>query len=151
MAAKHLPEELVTAGQQLLDATDKLEMGAQGAMWIYSPVLEDWRYYLVTSMVDTAGRRKTYKLLIRAFDLSEFPKEMTVEDVQLGSPSDVFFQLIASGIKVTNSIARFNNCNINGVQFDGVMYRSWREIPPKSELLRIQKRFERNVRELEKT
>ena len=50
MVRDHLSQELIEAGRQLLLATDGLNLQAQGAMWVYSHELGDWRYYLVTSL-----------------------------------------------------------------------------------------------------
>ena len=55
MAPEHLPEDLKLAGQRLLEATDTLGLEAQGAAWIYEPDLEEWRYYLVTVLLDWEG------------------------------------------------------------------------------------------------
>lgn len=150
MAREHLSEELKEAGLALLLATDSLGLSAQGAMWVYSPLLQDWRYYLVTSLVDTAGRRKTYQLLIKAFELGEFPSEMTVEDVHLGSPHDAFFNLVSRVIHADNSIVTFSNCRFNDVEFDGVIYRSVRGAPREKEAVAIEKRFTRTIKELER-
>src|SRR5262245_11151563 len=124
MVRRSLSEELKKSGRRLLEVTDSLDMQAQGAMWVYSHALEDWRYYLVTSLVDTIGRRKTYKLLLDAFELLQLPPEMTIEDVHLGSPADEFFRLVSTIARVEGGIAEFRNCTFNGAPFDGVIYRS---------------------------
>ncbi|WP_068876890.1 MULTISPECIES: hypothetical protein [unclassified Phenylobacterium] len=135
----------------MLDATDALNMSAQGAMWIYSHALGDWRYYLVTSLVDSIGRRKTYKLLVDAFERLDLPEEMTVEDVHLGSPSDPLFQAISGAIGVPPGVRgefTLKDCSINGLQFDGMIYRSdMRPTLPK-DAARIERAFERKVREV---
>ncbi|MGJ0426151.1 hypothetical protein [Methylocystis sp.] len=151
MAGIDLSEELIEAGADLLAITDSLDMQAQGAMWVLDHALGDWRYYLVTSLVDTIGRRKTYKLLIDSFEKFKLPDSITVEDVHLGSPSDIFFQLISSGIAVAGAgRAYVENCVFNGVPFDGVIYRSVMSSPTKDEARRIEKRFGKRVRELVK-
>lgn len=150
MADRHLSKELKSAGLKLLEATDALDMQAQGAMWVYSHLLQDWRYYLVTSLVDSIGRRKTYRLLLDAFERVEFPKEMTIEDVHLGSPSDQFFRAISSLIRMPGAggIAQFENCLLNEVQFDGVIYRAVKDIPTDRQAEQIEKRFQRRVKDL---
>jgi hypothetical protein len=157
MAGEHLPEELKVAGLQLLRATDSLDMRTQGAMWIRRHELNDWRYYLVTSLVDTLGRRETYKLLLRIFSASGadklFPKELTVEDIHLGSPNDKYFQRICLAIRVDkagSSWAEFKDCVINGIQFDGVIYRAVSGEPPSDrEAEIIQRTFWKRVKEIE--
>ena len=149
MVGRHLPEELKEAGQRLLDVTDSLDMAAQGAMWVYSHALKDWRFYLVTSLVDTIGRRKTYGLLLDAFERIKLPKEMTVEDVHLGSPSDQFFGFVSGFVRVeTGGRAEFNNCKFNDIQFDGVVYRMVKEAPTDKQAHQIEKRFQKRVKDL---
>jgi len=150
MAQRPLSEELKAAGLRLLKATDALDMQAQGAMWIYNDLRQDWRYYLVTSLVDTIGRRKTYRLLLDAFDRVEFPNEMTIEDVHLGSPSDAFFRTISSAIRISGAenIAQFENCIFNDVRFDGVIYRAVKDVPTARQAEQIEKRFQKRVKDL---
>jgi len=123
-------------------------MQAQGAMWLYDHVLKDWRFYLVTSLVDTAGRRKTYGLLLEAFEGAALPQELTIEDVHLGSPRDVIFQLVSSAVGIANGVVRMENCTVNGVLFDGVIYRSVKVAPSVGEAERIEKRFSKRVKDL---
>jgi len=146
MVRDRLSEELKEAGGRLLYITDVLQMGAQGAMWVYDHNLNDWRYYLVTSLVDTIGRRETYKRLLRIFGAPEadkfFPKELTIEDIHLGSPSDQFFQLITSAVSRAGSgHTTFKDCVINGIRFDGLVYRVVRSIPNTREAKTIEKQF----------
>lgn len=149
MVRRHISAELKAAGADLLRATDALGMQAQGAMWVYRHALEDWRYYLVTSLVDTIGRRKTYRLLLKAFEVVDFPKEMTVEDVHLGSPKEPFFQLVSKIVRVDGGgTATFENCIFNEMSFDGVIYRSVQEVPTKREAERIEKRFTKRIKNL---
>jgi hypothetical protein len=152
MAIDHLPETLIEAGQKALAATDAMGMSAQGAMWLYDSRLGDWRFYLVTGLVDTLGRRRTYKKLIDAFGLIDLPDGLTVEDVHLGSPQDSLFQLVSSLVGISgNTIARFHNTRLNGIPFDGVVYRSVKGVPASSEAKRIERDFERGLRRLTAT
>jgi hypothetical protein len=149
MARSSLSPELRAAGIDLLAVTDSLGMQVQGAMWLYDHALSDWRYYLVTSLVDTIGRRKTYGLLLDVFEAVEFPKEVTIDDVYLGSPDDLFFKSISAAVRIGNGgPVEFNNCTINGIPFDGVIYRSVKEAPTKEEAERIDKRFAKRVKDL---
>jgi hypothetical protein len=149
MAREHLSERLKDAGQELLAQTDALGMQAQGAMWLYDHRLQDWRYILVTSLVDTIGRRKTYKLLIEAFERLHLPSDIVIDDVYLASPSDEFFQLVSRVFHISGtSMGIFDNCTINNVRLDGVIYRSVLDVPSKTEADRIEKRFAKRVKDL---
>jgi hypothetical protein len=148
MVREHLSQKLKDAGRQLLATTDALEMQAQGAMWLYDHVLHDWRYYLVTSLVDTIGRRKTYRLLLEAVETVALPHEMTIEDVHLGSPADDLFRFVSQVVRVKGGQTEFRNCVFNGLQFDGVIYRSVTEVPSAKQAERIEKRFAKRVKDL---
>ena len=149
MVRAHLSQQLKDAGRELLATTDALGMQAQGAMWIYDHALQDWRYYLVTSLVDTIGRRKTYGLLLDAFERIDLPKEMTVEDVHLGSPADPIFRLISRNVEVSGgATAEVQSCSFDGLEFDGVIYRSVRELPTPRQAQQIDKQFAKSVRNL---
>jgi len=150
MARKHLSQQLKDAGRKLLDTTDALGMQAQGAMWLYDHLLQDWRYYLVTSLVETMGRRKTYRLLLDAFERLDLPEEMTIEDVHLGSPNDDLFRRVSSAVKVDFGWMEVHRCVFNGVQFDGVIYRSVHKVPTTRQAESIDKRFAKRVKELPK-
>lgn len=149
MARENLPEELIEAGATLLEAVDRLGMSPQGAMWIFDHGLGDWRYYLVTSLVDTLGRRRTYRLLIDAFEAVDMPKEMTVDDVHLGSPSEEFFRVISHFLRIDGrGRAFFNDCTINNIKFDGLIYRAVQEAPPPARAKAIERDFVRKVRKV---
>jgi hypothetical protein len=148
MVRRHLSEDLKQAGLQVLSATDELGMQAQAAMWVYNHALQDWRYYLVTSLVDTIGRRKTYRLLLEIFERIDLPKEMTIEDVYLGSPSDPFFKVVSQLVHVDSARLEFQNCKFNDIMFDGIIFRSLREIPSDKQAAQIEKKFSRKVKDL---
>jgi hypothetical protein len=157
----HLSEELIEAGYRLLFVTDVLKMRAQGAMWIYRHELNDWRYYLVTSLVDTIGRRETYKLLLRIFAAPGatgfFPKELTIEDIHLGSPADEYFQKISAAVAGLRLLpptgknkATFKDCVINGIKFDGIIYRAVPTSPVSDkEARKIEQGFVQSVQDVE--
>lgn len=155
MARRHIPEKLTgpvladqfkEAGLALLHATDEMGLNAQGAMWVYDHNHDDWRYYLITSLVDTIGRRKTYALLLDAFSIAVLPSDMSIDDVYLGSPTESIFLAISRIIHIDNSIGEFSNCTFNDVKFDGVVYRAIRHIPSNQEAKAIERKFERNLK-----
>jgi hypothetical protein len=154
----NLSEELIEAGYRLLFMTDVLKMQAQGAMWIRRHDLNDWRYYLVTSLVDAIGRRAVYKLLLRIFGAPGgeefFSKDFTIEDVHLGSPTDEYYQRISSGIAnlvppTGKNRIIFTDYTVSGITFDAVVYRAIRIIPSAEETAKVEKQFKDNVHELE--
>lgn len=135
-------------------------MQAQGAMWLYDHTLEDWRYYLVTSLVDTLGRRKVYRLLLDAFERVSFPEEMTIEDVHLGSPNDDLFRRVSDLQEfLGHPYSEFHNCVLSridrdgvahDIRLDGVIYRAVHEAPTAGQAARIDKQFAKRVKDLVK-
>lgn len=139
MAARPLSEDLIDAGHKLLEAADKTGLRPQGAAWLYDHALDEWRYILVSALVDTMGRRKVYQLLVRAFSKLHFPADLTIVDVYLEGPKSPLFDALAR-FQVVDGIARFENCSLNGMLFDGVIYR-WNPTPPPSAVKQIERNF----------
>jgi hypothetical protein len=72
---------------------------------------------------------------------------MTVDDVHLGSPTDPFFRLVSAAVGVAGGPVKVSNCVLNGIAFDGLIYRSVREPPSAKEAERIEKRFSKRVKD----
>lgn len=120
MATQPLTEELLSAGRKFLATTDELRVGAEGAAWLFDPVDENWRFFLVTSLIDELGPRELYETLSKVFRkvMPELPISMFA--VYLASPSDKPFRVLRDrGIGVTES----GNVNVDGWRFDYV-YRA---------------------------
>lgn len=122
-------------------------MNAQAAMWVFDHSLGDWRYYLVTSLVDSQGRKATYRNLIKIFGSGAFPEDMTVDDVHLGSPTDAFFQTISRISHIQSHHISFENCSLDGIVFDGIVYRVITHVPDEREARDIEKTFQSRIRE----
>ena len=60
MAAETLPPNALDLGKTVLLTTDSLGMAVEGAFWLYTAKDEEWRYFLVTSLVDRIGSREIY-------------------------------------------------------------------------------------------
>jgi hypothetical protein len=147
MAVEHLPETMKDLGLELLKETDKIGLGAQGAAWVYSHLLREWRYYLVTALVDVMGPKWVYDRLLRVFPKFELPGELSIVDVHLGSPKDALFRRITSIFHIENGVCQFVNCMIDDEEFDSVVYRMHRA-PSYERIIKIQSEFDRRVKEL---
>ncbi len=124
-------------------------MQAQGAMWIYDHALDDWRFYIVTSLIDTLGRRTAYGILLDAIQHLDMGQGLTAADIHLGSPSDALFRLISQAVRVDGAgFVEVHDCPIDGVDFDGVIYRSVGEPPAGADAARIEKQFVRRAKSL---
>jgi hypothetical protein len=141
----------VEEGKAFLASLDELGMGVQGAAWLYFRDLDDWRYYVATPLTDTMGRKRVYSLLADALDVIGTPEGLSVFDVHLASPQDPIFQLISGAVNWQGGgVAFFENCSLNGVQVNGVMYRLTRHARPIDARLakRTEVVFKRKVKEV---
>ncbi|WP_137154472.1 hypothetical protein [Rhizobium sp. FKL33] len=128
MARKDLSPQLIAAGRATLTALDEMGMAVQSAKWAFDPALEAWKFCLVTSLVDSAGRRKAYQLLLRAFELGAFP--LSVEDVYLRSVDD--------------------EMSVDGnTSSEPVIYRTMSAAPSDAEARALQRAFEQTLSDLE--
>lgn len=57
MDHKALPESAIELGGRILEAVDKLGLQPEGAFWLLDEESSEWRYYMVSSLVDVAGPR----------------------------------------------------------------------------------------------
>ena len=128
----------------MLDAADQIGLHPQGAAWIYDHGLEEWRYVLVSALVDTLGRRRVYSLLAKAFRKLTLPEQMTIVDVHLESPRSPLYYGVRSAVIMEGGIIKFENCTINGVLFDGLIYR-WGISPSPEALQRTERDFLRKA------
>lgn len=128
MARKDLSPQLIAEGRATLTALDEMGMAVQSAKWAYDPALEAWKFCLVTSLVDSARRRKAYQLLLRAFDLAAFP--LSVEDVYLSSMDDEM------------------SADVNASS-EPVIYRAMSAAPSDAEARALQRAFEQTLSDLE--
>ena len=151
MAATSLRKHLIDAGAKLLAALDDAGLQAQGAAWVFDHGLGDWRYVIVTSLVDTMGRSKVYRQLLTVIRKLDTPKDLTVADIHLVSPGAHLFKAIARIVNVDipgGGFATFQNCAISDAKFDAVIFRWIVRVPTQAEAAKIEKQFKRRVKEL---
>ena len=148
MAIQHLSEHLKKAGAQFLLATDKLGLSADGAAWVLDYALKEWRYSLVTGLVDIVGPAAVYDRLSDAFRKLGMPEDFTLMEVYLDTPQDPLYRRMAEivvadmreGVVVTGDV-------VNGYTFDAYVYRMTKP-KRKGEMKKIARDFERRVRKL---
>lgn len=73
MATSALSRDDIALGRAVLLATDALGMRAEGAFWLHDTDDDVWRFFLVTSLFNRLGARKTFMRLneVLAKKLSE--------------------------------------------------------------------------------
>ncbi len=87
------------AGLEILRITDGLGFDTQAAGWIFLPEGEQWRYYLITPMVDEKGPRWIYERLLKVFAKMTLPPGISPLDIFVGSPKDPLFRgLVKAGL-----------------------------------------------------
>lgn len=130
MARKDLSPQLIADGRATLEGLEEMRLGVQSAMWAYDEALEAWKFCLVSSLVDSAGRRKAYQLLLRAFELGAFP--LSVEDVYLSSVDDAL------------------SADVESASTPPVIYRESSVAPSETEARALQRAFEQTLTGLER-
>jgi hypothetical protein len=148
MAAPNLSQHLIDAGRKLLAALDDAGLQAQGAGWIFDHALGDWRFMVATSFVDSVGRLWVYKHLVKVMEKLDVPEDLTVADIHLMGTANPLFQTVAQIIHMDYGVVRFENCHVNGMLFDGVLYRWTRHPPSATEVKKLEKSFIKRVKEL---
>ena len=149
MSAPDLPKHLIPAGKELLDALDRAGLAAQGAAWVFFHELEDWRFVVATSLVETMGRSKVYKMLLIVMEQIDMPDDLTIEDIHLISTESLLYRAVSGAFRVEGSgTVRIANCRIDGALIDAVIFR-WGAGPLSAgEMKRVEKEFRRRVKEL---
>lgn len=148
MVAPPLRQEPIEAGRRLVEETDRLGLRAQGAAWLHEHELGDWRYYLVTPLVDHVGRITLYKAIQKILRHIGAPAELTAIDVHLAGPSDPAFLLLSAVFEATGVVSvAVADCWIGDEVVDAHIYRL-DPAPPEADLPRIGREFLRNVEKL---
>jgi hypothetical protein len=148
MAATDLPQHLIEAGEELLAALDATGLQAQGAAWIFSHELGDWRFVVATSLIESVGRLWVYKQLSRVIARLNMPDSLTIADVHLIGTSTPMFEAMARLIHIEGGLARFANCIINEQLFDAAIYRWARQPLSAPDLKRLVRSFAKRIKEL---
>lgn len=123
MAVEPLPEQLTGAGRAMLDQLDRVGLHPQGALWLMFPHIKDWRYTVISDLVDNHGRTQIYGLIDEALAGLDPVDGLTIFDIHLASTSEILPRVIGGAIHVENGLVQLSDCNINGVPVDAVVYR----------------------------
>jgi hypothetical protein len=149
MAAPSLSSALIEAGGHLLVALDDAGLRAQGAAWLFDHGLGDWRFVVATPLVDSKGRLWVYKQLVKLTGKLNLSEEMTITDIQLIGVENPLFRLLVQGVEVKDGgVVVFENSTIDGVMFDGRIYRWTRSALAPGDVKKLEKSFERRVNQL---
>jgi hypothetical protein len=125
MDVTELGEQRASDGQEFILAIERLGIDVSAALWMFSPITNEWRLMIVSDDLDEKGpkfligktrewiRRKNGRLSFELYDV-EFESKTNPGAISLAS------QIDADG---TNSI-RLAQANLNGIVYpDMLIYR----------------------------
>ncbi len=123
MAAEYLSDELKRRGANVLAKLDQLGLEPQGVLWLHFPHVKDWRLTVITDLVDTLGRKRTYDLIGSALDHVGPVEGLTVFDLHIAAPSEVMPRVLGGAFVFENGIVELSDISINDMPIDAVIYR----------------------------
>lgn len=144
MAIEPLSDELIAAGQALTAGLDHIGLNPQGALWIHAHHLNDWRFTVISDLVDVMGRRKIYSLIDDALRELAPNEALTIADIHLAAPSEILARVLGGIISIENGVAHLEGCSVNGMPVDAVVYRLMKAAPNRNGK-RAAAEFERRV------
>lgn len=149
MSKYGLSQAKLNAGRTCLDLLDKYGLGVQGAVWIYIDQLREWRFYIVTSLVDIDGLVDTYNRIEKLFSLQFTDPELTIDDVHLGSPAETIFMTISRAISVKgHSLIELENCVINNLVIEHAYIYRLDAAPPVIKAKQARQQFDMRLKEV---
>jgi len=114
------------SGRALLQLTDNVGFGANGAGWIYNKDRKAWVFLLITGMIDQKGPRWIYDRLLSVFEKLSLPAGISPLDIMIVSPRETKWAALPSGVRVDDgaNLAYINNLRVEGFRYDNiVLYR----------------------------
>lgn len=113
----------------MLALLDRVGLQPQGALWLMFPHVKDWRYTIVSDLVDDYGRTKVYGLIDDVIAALPAVDGLTIFDIHLASSTEIMPRLLDGAIDVDNGIVRLTDCRVNDMNVDAVVFRLSRPRP----------------------
>lgn len=123
MVVEPLSEQLINAGVALTEELDRIGLRPQGALWLHAHHLNDWRFTVISDLVDHMGRRRVYSLIDEALSKIGPSETLNIADIHLAAPSEVLAQVLGGAFHVNSGTAFLTNCTVNNQLVDAVVYR----------------------------
>jgi hypothetical protein len=122
-----LSEQMISAGERLIDILDNFSCQVKAAFWMFSPEEKTWKLLLASPLVKQEGPRKYYKRIVDANKALESGGGIiSLNDITVSDIDRQLIQLLQSTVPTDDSISniRFSKNTINGVFIDDVhIYR----------------------------
>jgi hypothetical protein len=157
MAPRHLEMKFWQAGQDYLDAVERLGLRPRGLFWADDEILNSKVLVMVTEVTDIAGPLALAELLFKAYNSEATPQEIDPFIVRLHSPQQSIIREMGKfwpfdvtmhnerGEDITETMLRAN-IKIGSLNLDpSWVYRFDTRAVPAVEAERQWRRFERNV------
>lgn len=128
MVEANLTDELIVAGEHLLDRLDERGVSPDVAFWLYSPEDQTWKLLLGEIKLVKKGPKAGYAQIQSV--LSKYAEELGIlglEDIVLERPDSLIVKLIRKAIRTDPEAkpVRFRNNVVNGTLIDdALVYRT---------------------------
>jgi hypothetical protein len=155
MSRHELSEEKLEAGRECLELLDEYGLGVQGAVWIYIDGLKEWRFYIVTSLIDIDGLVETFNRIEKLLGLRFNNPNLSIDDLHLGSPNDLMFSTMANVIAAKGtSLIELENVLIQNERARVLIEHAYvyrlDKAPPLIKAKQARQLFDRKLRALER-
>lgn len=144
MVVEPLSEQLIEAGQALMAELDRIGLHPQGVLWLHAHHLNDWRFTVISDLVDEMGRRRVYSLIEEALEKIGQRDGLTVMDIHLAAPDEILARVLDGFIEMNAGVVKLVDCKVNGMPVDAVVFRLTRA-RQKAEVKRASAKFQRAV------
>ena len=126
MVETELTQELITAGERLIEKLEQKGMSPDVVFWLNSAEDQAWKLVLVEAKLSAGGPRAGYSRLQRV--LSQYESELEpleLEDVAIERLSSRIVTLIKRAVHTKNKAVRFRNNVLDGTLIDDAyIYRT---------------------------
>lgn len=145
MAIGPVSDELRRAGAAMLARLDDIGLFPQGVLWLHWHELNDWRFTVISDLVEVLGRAKIYALLDEALEKVGPTEGLTIFDVHLASSTEMLSWMLSSFAPPVSVDCSFQDCWFEGRQIDAYVYRS--DFPrDRRQIEAAARKFQREVR-----
>ena len=127
LVGDQLTEDMITAGEHVVGALDKLHVLVKGAFWLFLPDQHVWRLVIASPEVRTLGPKAVYRKVTAA--LKRFPpnvQPISTKDITVLEDNNQLVQLLRAFVKTGPTITkiRMSRNVVNGELIeDALLYR----------------------------